>query len=232
MQENILWRRVLEGAVIVGSILLAFSIDRGYENWQDSKEEQAIFLGLSADFTANQETLKKYIEYYESMTAQIAVVLRFIEHGSNTAEQTAIGEALTLLYNNPTFDPRTATLDLIESSGSGSLLKDTALKGLISEWRMHADDALDQQLGLQRNRETMLWPKLVGLNVQTSEGRQTLLDMPQEVPSLERMRESELAAVLDVYAALVSRTQIDLVELLGATDDVLDRLVSLLQRGS
>ena len=229
MRDKMPWRRiVLEGAVIVASILLAFAIDRSYESSQDRSEEEAILLGLRADFAANRITLTEYLESYRRTTEAIASVLHFVADGQVPPGAPAIGVAFTTLYTNRTFDPRTATLDLIESSGSGRVVRDPDLQRLISEWRMHSADALDQQQGLQRNRESMLWPALVALDVQTFEGRRRLIDAPPTSPSRRDLQASNIGAVLDVYAALVSRTTLDLSEVLDASDAVLARLDVLL----
>ncbi len=221
-------RLLVEGIVIVASILLAFAIDRGYESYQERSEEAAILDGLRSDFMANREALEIHLRWYDRWSAGIGDVQEYL--GGDYAEPRAeeAEQALRLLFANPTFDPSTATLDVIESSGRGSLLSDAQLRVLIAEWRVHTTDALDQQQGLQRSRESMLWPTLVQLDVRVMDGTRVRLDSPDGPPSLEDLRASGLAAVLDLHSALLGRTRLDLEEVLGATELVLARLDALL----
>jgi hypothetical protein len=221
-------RLLVEGAVIVASILLAFAIDRGYESYQERREEAAILEGLRSDFLANQEALESHLEWYDRWSDGISDVQEYISGGSAEPKAGELEQALTVLFANPTFDPSTATLDVIESSGRGSLLSDPELRVLIAEWRVHTTDALDQQQGLQRNRESMLWPTLVQLDVRAPDGSRALLDIPNGPPPLQDLRASGLAAVLDVHSALLGRTRQDLVQVLDATELVLNRLDALL----
>jgi len=52
--NNIQWKRIsAEGAAIVVSILLAFSIEASWDDYQDRGEEQGILLGLKSEFEQN-----------------------------------------------------------------------------------------------------------------------------------------------------------------------------------
>jgi len=225
-------RFLAEGVVIVASILFAFAIDRGYERYQDRREEAAILEGLRSDFEANREALVAHLEWYDRWSEGIDAIQLHIGDGASPGNEDRVSSALRTLYGNPTFDPSTATLDVIESSGRGSLLSDPALRGLIAEWRVHTVDALDQQQGLQRIRESMLWPTLVRLDVRAPDGSRRTVSPMEGPPSLQDLHASQLAAVLDIFSALLRRTRQDLVEVLDATDLVLERLDALLGQES
>lgn len=226
--------------MIVASILLAFAIDRGYETYQERREEAAILEGLRSDLLANREAIETHFKWHDRWNDGIVQVQEYIRDGSGEEQADEIQRALVLLFANPTFDPSTATLDVIESSGRGSLLSDTKLRFLIAGWRVHTNDAMDQQQGLQRNRESMLWPALVKLDVRTPDGGRVMagsaesplsvldLRVSENPPSLQDLRTSGFSAVLDVYSALLRRTHNDLLEVMDATDLVLERLNALL----
>jgi hypothetical protein len=218
----------VEGVVIVGSILLAFAIDRGYESYQDRGEEAAILEGLRSDFVANRTALERHLVWYDQWSDGISSVQDYIRGGSEEPGADEVQQALSLLFANPTFDPSTATLEVIESSGRGSVLSDPDLRVLIAEWRVHTADALDQQLGLQRIRESMLWPALVKLDVRAPDGGRARVDPPDSPPPPPDLRAAGLAAVLDLHSALLRRTRLDLEEVLNATELVLRRLDALL----
>jgi hypothetical protein len=53
MPKQFLWPRVLvEGVVVVSSILLAFGIQAAWDRRGESDLREAVLLGLTADFTA------------------------------------------------------------------------------------------------------------------------------------------------------------------------------------
>lgn len=221
-------RLLAEGAVIVASILFAFAIDRGYERHQDRREEAAILEGLRSDFLANQVALARHLEWYDRWSDGINAVQLYIRDDAGEEDEDKVSRTLMTFFGNPTFDPSTATLDVIESSGRGRLLSDPDLRSLIAEWRVHTVDALDQQQGLQRIRESMLWPTLVKLDVRVPDGSRRLVDAGEGPPPPQDLRASGLPAVLDVFSSLLVRTRQDLMEVLEATGLVLTRLDALL----
>lgn len=223
-------RILVEGAVIVASILLAFTIDRVYENARDRGEESAILEGLRADFEANQLALEDYLGDYTRTIESSGAVLDYVRLGEGHADLFEVARSLGTLYSNRTFDPQTATLDLVESSGRGSLLTDGELRRLVAEWRVHWEDALDQQQGLQRYREGILWPAMIGLDLRVSDGVRRAPAEDPFLPHWDDFRDSDLPAALDLFSGLAARTLLDLNEVMEANDKVLARLEVLLGR--
>jgi hypothetical protein len=213
--------------VIVASILLAFAIDRGYESFESRSEETAILAGLRADFVANRAALEAHLEWHDRWAAGIATALEYTRPGSTVGVDDRTVLAFEDFFANPTLDPSTATLDVVESSGRGRLLGDPELRLLIAEWRVHTDDAVDQQAGLQRNRDLMLWPALTALDLRTPDGARAAIDPPDGLPGPEALRAAGLPAILDLHSALLVRTRGDWVEVLDATVRVLERLDAL-----
>lgn len=157
-------------------------------------------------------------------------IVAALDYGRGNAGEEVTDRALEAfydLYANPTLDPATATLDVIESSGRGRLLGDPELRLLLAEWRVHTADAVDQQDGLQRNREAMLWPALVRLDLRVPDGARARTDPRIGLPRPEALRDAGLPAILDLHSALLDRTRRDWVEVMEATTRVLDRLDAL-----
>ncbi len=62
--NNIQWKRIsAEGAAIVVSILLAFTIEAWWEKYQDRSEEQGILLGLKSEFEQNLGLIEIELSY-------------------------------------------------------------------------------------------------------------------------------------------------------------------------
>jgi hypothetical protein len=212
--------------VIVGSILLAFSIDRGYEGYQERAEEDAILSSLRIELAATQEELRRHLDWYDRWETSIGEIRAQLNEESNGAgfASSEIVQGLRILYSSPTFDPSTATLDLIESSGRGRAVADRGLRTLIAEWRVHADDALNQQEALQRSREAVLWPVLLELQVEAPRpppGEATYYRGP---PTLAVLVDSDLDSVLSFYGMLAQISRDDWRQVSEATEAVLERL--------
>ncbi len=70
--NNIQWKRIsAEGAAIVVSILLAFSIEAWWGNYQDRSEEQGILLGLKSEFEQNLGLIETEISYRNAVIDSI-----------------------------------------------------------------------------------------------------------------------------------------------------------------
>ena len=223
-------RLLVESIVIVASILLAFAIDRGYESYKELREEAAILDGLRSDFLANQVALEGHLTWYDLWSDGVSDVQQYMRTGSDGLKPEEVQQALSSLLANPTFDPSTATLDVVESSGRGSVLSDSELRVLVAEWRVHTADALDQQHGLQRNRESLLWPALVQLDVRAPDVAPVPADLLVGPPPAQVLQAAGLAATLDLHSALLGRTRQDLEEVLDATERVLKQLETLLDQ--
>lgn len=70
--DNIQWRRIsAEGVAIVISILLAFSIEAWWSNYQDRAEEQVTLLGLKSEFEQNLEFIETDLAYRRTVIDSI-----------------------------------------------------------------------------------------------------------------------------------------------------------------
>lgn len=73
MNDHITLRRALsEAAVIVGSILLAFAIDAGWDTYRERSDEQAVLASLEDEFVANLELLEKVVGRHEAFAERAA----------------------------------------------------------------------------------------------------------------------------------------------------------------
>ena len=218
-----------EALVIVGSILLAFSIDRGYEGYLERAEETAILSSLRVELATTHENLQIHLDMYDRWETSISEIRAQLNRESNGAAIASpeIVQGLRSLYASPTFDPSTATLDLIESSGRSRTIGDRELRTLIAEWRVHAEDALNQQDALQRSREAVLWPLLLELGVEAPRPPPGEATYYRDPPTLAELADSDLDAVVSFYGMLAQISRDDWRQVSEATETVLERLEAL-----
>lgn len=73
--HNVQWKHIsAEGAAIVVSILLAFSIEAWWDDYQDRAEEQGIFLVLKSEFQQNLGLIEIELSYRNAVVVSILTI--------------------------------------------------------------------------------------------------------------------------------------------------------------
>ncbi len=145
-RQPIPWVRVLvEGAVIVGSILLAFGIDAWWDGAQERAEERQLLSSLAEDFRANKAEAESVISTYER-TGHLVGRLVSLSPGELRADPPDSLIAMVSALAAPrTFDPILGTLDALISAGKMSILSDPELREALTSFRNMVDDAKEDE---------------------------------------------------------------------------------------
>ena len=149
-------RALLEGAVIVGSILLAFAIDAGWDAHKERADEQAVLRSLEAEFVANLDALERVVARYEGFAERAAEFeampeeeLRDIPAESADSYERAIGQWMT-------FEPRGGVLSSLVGNGQLGLIRDEDLRDGLVEWLQRLDDSHEEAELLIRASERII----------------------------------------------------------------------------
>ena len=139
--RRIPWSRVLvEGVVIVGSILLAFAIQAW---WDDQNEQDAVETGLSVVVLEVEEEL---VELEDAIVTNLSRVSLFEEFLSLTpAELRALSEDSLDIISASFLPPRTidgggSALSSLLAGGSLSLIPDPKVRYALVEWGRVSDE--------------------------------------------------------------------------------------------
>ncbi len=136
MKAQIPWLRVfVEGAVIVGSILLAFGLQAWWDGVQEREEEQRVLVGLEADFAQSQVGLHQVIDSHEAMVARIARLEAMSEAERAAVSPDSMWVFVEAMLRPMTFDGRDGTLDAVIASGGLVTISDPRLRDLLVEWQ-------------------------------------------------------------------------------------------------
>ena len=155
MREQIRWRRVLlEGAVIVGSILLAFGIDAAWEARDEASRRSAVIEGLNSDFEAARTDLDRVTGFHLNSRSAAEDLMKMGAGGPVPATAAALADSLfAAAMLGGSFDPPLGTLQSLISSGDLDLVDDAELTILLTGFpAMVADLDREQQMV----REVML----------------------------------------------------------------------------
>lgn len=148
MRPQIPWSRLLaEGAVIVVSILLAFTIDALWADRQERGREDAALRGLAEDFRVHKTRLNWHVEQYQ-LRIEAADSLLGLMGPSADAGFAAVAPVLGRLgVANPVL-LRAGTLETLAGNEGMSLLRDAELRRVLAEWtqRVRDTEALNEFL--------------------------------------------------------------------------------------
>jgi hypothetical protein len=141
--DRIPWARVaLEGVVIVGSILLAFGIEAGWEARGERQERRAVVAALQSDFAAAREGLDGLQANNQEIEATAEAVSAALVASSATIAVPP--EDVVQLIRTPTYDPPLGELRSLIQSGRVSLIRDADLRSALATWETLVADLNDE----------------------------------------------------------------------------------------
>ncbi len=143
MIRNEARRWVLEGTVIVLSILLAFAVDAFWEGRTERKAERVLLETLADDFEAIRELLPVH-QLGHTRTA--AALEHFVDlvRDANVGDIVSVPDtAIVLGIRNGSFDAPSGALDAVLSSGGLRLISDPELRRMLAAWPSRLLDATE-----------------------------------------------------------------------------------------
>ena len=135
-RPRIPWLRVLiEGVVIVGSILLAFGIDAWWEGRQERVEEQALLSRLQGELAEAESHLQEWRENQRGVADAGREILANTELSPRpTIPTDSIGKLIWKATFNWDADPPTGVVSSAIATGRISLIADSDLREALVLW--------------------------------------------------------------------------------------------------
>jgi hypothetical protein len=170
---------VLEGVVIVGSILLAFAIDAAWDARGERQLERSLLEALAEDFRIAEQGWATAKAAHNTVVSSMETLLTWAEQGSVPTEHHALADTLlgNVFWRN-TFDPPMGTVEAILGSGRLDLLGNRELVGALTRWSSLVTDVNRREIDGADHFYEAVYPYLrTRLNIQD-------LDkvIPREVP--------------------------------------------------
>ena len=161
-RASIPWPRLaIEAFVIVGSILLAFAVDAGWDGQQERGEESDALASLRAEFTENIGRLDSTIEANETLRAGLLGMLTAIrERGVPAGSYVVPDSILTGVGGTPAFQPAHGALSSLLGSQGLVLIRDDSLRSALASWPAKMDDLAASQSQMVDVNEDHLVPIL------------------------------------------------------------------------
>lgn len=147
--RNLPWLRiVVQGAVIVASILLAFGIDAWWADRQDTERGRALLGSVREEFVQHRTTLASDLEATMERKHNIERLFQAMGSGTHMAPTTMDTMLYSLTYS-PTFDPGSGPLHAMIASGQLGLVRNTQLRDRLSSWQGMVDEVRDNQVAMR-----------------------------------------------------------------------------------
>ena len=164
LRTEMQWQRVLlEGVVVVGSILLAFGIDSWWDARQERKTELEILAGLEADFTENETELAVHVQTREWLLSIADNLARQIQ-GAPPGTEVAVADSVLMgLMLSPTFDPVTSTLDGTIASGRTTVIRSGTVRHHLADWQRELVGLHENELAVRDVVHFLVVPELSSL---------------------------------------------------------------------
>lgn len=141
-------RGLLELVTIVGGILLAFSIDAGWEKYQEVREARTTLIGLQDEFEFHRSELTRHGERWKEVRSQVGRLLAAA--GEPAPPPPVVMDTLVLAAVSATsFDPRTGALDALIASGQLDLIEDEALRIKLAAWEGVVEEVRDNEMAMR-----------------------------------------------------------------------------------
>lgn len=189
-------RILLEGVVIVLSILLAFAIDAGWEERQERRAETEILRALSAEFEAYEQRFIRRSAFYEQTSEQIVWFLDEAEFLPSEVER--LDQALLAFVGVPTLEIGSGVDAELVASGRVSLISDLTLRRLVSTWQGLLAETTDNEVVVRQYATEVVIPYLAS--------RQVPIGRASRIPRQSdwRLAVASEAEALAAYRALAS----------------------------
>jgi hypothetical protein len=140
------FRIIIEGIVIVGSILLAFGIDAWWNERQQREEERRLLRNIHEDFTETRVAISDALEVHRQIRDDALELLEFGQSAdSRPPEFPSAGRLTRVLFGVITTFPKTGALDGAMASGRLDLVTNEDLRFALAEWPATLHEFSEQQ---------------------------------------------------------------------------------------
>jgi hypothetical protein len=162
MLQDVPWKRLsVEAAAIVGSILLAFAIDAGWDERLDRQMERDDLERLHAEFVQNRDRINEMQTAPKAATASAAMYELLADHLGQDLPVEVPNSMLNLVRSTPTFDAATPALDGLILSGRLENIRDREVLLAVHYWQRHLQQVEETELDARKLVLEQLVPALV-----------------------------------------------------------------------
>lgn len=188
------WRRMLlESTAIILSILLAFSIDAGWDEFQERKQERAFLGSLQSDFEETRTRINTSIDRHNRFIALARQLLGLYGRGAADIDNDELETMLGAVF----FDWESLYLpsgsrDALFASGNIEIISNEELRTMLAAWPSKVADAAEDEAWIIDDVMNSLAPYLNGKVHTRNVARSTAPTATEHIPATEPVNYDDL----------------------------------------
>ena len=156
---------LVEGVVIVGSILLAFGIDAAWEERQEQERTRRHIQALIREVRQTQEEIRAEIGGVAAAREGTDAVLELMRAVDPAVTHHELADAISLSMNVGIFTAQHPVMTTMLTSGELLEFGDDSLLRLLGQWRAQVEHLRIDAEHLERNREEVVFERSVSIGV-------------------------------------------------------------------
>lgn len=147
-------RRILiEGSVIVISILLAFGIDAMWDEYKERAEEREVLAALKTEFEYNLADIRTVMTYHTRAREAVEEMVSKTEEEIRALEQSRRSEYVMALCNPWSFYPILGTTEALIGAGELDILENRDLRVALTTFRYLVEDSIEDVIYVGHDAE-------------------------------------------------------------------------------
>ncbi len=144
--QKISWRRLaVEATAIVGSILLAFSIDAWWEDRNEINLEQRLLAVLKVEFEQNEKLLRQAVDFYKQRYLEAVEILKYFEKDPTEMDEAEFEQLISGLLSKRSFHLESGAHDSLVVSGELNLIRDDKLRNRLAAWPSYVSEWSEEE---------------------------------------------------------------------------------------
>jgi hypothetical protein len=137
-------RLVIEGLVIVASILLAFWIDAWWDGVQGEQREATLVASVREELEDNRRTARRFLGFGAAHLDRIDRFLRSTSEEMLATPPDSVHGLVEAMWLPPTFDPRISATMMLLDAPPQSTSESLVLRELVGNWSRQLADAQEE----------------------------------------------------------------------------------------
>jgi hypothetical protein len=133
--------RLGEAVAIILSILIAFGIDAGWDEWQERQDEAELLTALRYEYESNLVLVQEVIDLHTGHMEDVENVTGLTPADYDTMSVNTASRLVLSLANPWTFNPELGTTETLFSSGRIALVRDRELGEMLTTFVNFVEDA-------------------------------------------------------------------------------------------
>lgn len=144
---------LIEGSVIVVSILLAFGIDAMWDEYKERREEQEVLAALKSEFEINLTEIETVMEFHNLARETVDEMIGLTDDEIRASTQKRRSEWVVNMCNPWSFYPVLGTTQALIGAGKLDVLEDRRLRDALTTFLFLVEDSIEDVLYVGKDAE-------------------------------------------------------------------------------